>query len=41
MDKVDTVAEDMLNAFSKNVLKIDSKANADRITGILDDLIIR
>ena len=41
LDKVDTVAEDMLNAFSKNVLKIDSEANADRITGILDDLIIR
>ncbi len=41
LDKEETVAEDMLNAFSKNVLKIDSKANADRITGILDDLIIR
>lgn len=36
-----TVAEDMLNAFSENVLKIDAKANADRITCILDDLIMR
>ena len=41
LDKVDTVAEDMLNSFSQNVLKIDSEANADRITSILDGLIIR
>ena len=41
LDKEDTVAEDMLNAFSKNVLKIDSEADADRITSILDDLIIK
>ena len=41
LDKEDTVAEDMLSAFSKNVLKVDSEADADRITSILDDLIIK
>lgn len=41
LDKEDTVAEDMLSAFSKNVLKVDSEADVDRITSILDDLIIK
>ena len=41
LDKEDTVAEDMLSAFSKNVLKVDSEADADRITSILDNLIIK
>ena len=41
LDKENTVAEDMLSAFSKNVLKVDSEADVDRITSILDDLIIK
>ena len=41
LDKEDTVAEDMLSAFSKNVLKVDSEADADRITRILDKIIIK
>ena len=41
LDKEETVAEDMLSSFADNVLRIDPEANADRITSILDDLIIR